>query len=165
MGREVYVKLARGRIPVPGDEVIGFVTRGAGVSVHRHDCTNAISLLGHPERILEVTWDLAAGTLFLVQIQVLALDREGLLSDITRVLADNGVNIIGANVTTNKERFAVSNFQFEMGDPAHLEHVINAVKNVRGVFEVARGGSAGTRVAPTRRSRPRPERAPAPDRA
>jgi guanosine-3',5'-bis(diphosphate) 3'-pyrophosphohydrolase len=148
MGREVYVKLARCCTPVPGDEVIGFVTRGAGVSVHRHDCTNAISLLGHPERILEVTWDLAAGTLFLVQIQVLALDREGLLSDITRVLADNGVNIIGANVTTNKERFAVSNFQFEMGDPAHLEHVINAVKNVRGVFEVARGGSAGTRVAP-----------------
>lgn len=145
MGRDVYVKLARCCTPVPGDDIIGFVTRGAGVSVHRRDCTNAASLFSHPERILDVQWDLGAGALFLVQIQVLALDREGLLSDITRVLADNGVNIIGANVTTNKERFAVSNFQFEMGDPGHLEHVINAVKAVRGVFEVTRGGASGGR--------------------
>jgi (p)ppGpp synthase/HD superfamily hydrolase len=75
--------------------------------VHRSDCTNATSLRSHPERIVEVSWDLGPGTLFLVQIQVLALDREGLLSDITRVLADNGVNILGANVSTNKDRFAV----------------------------------------------------------
>jgi GTP pyrophosphokinase len=77
-----------------------------------------------------------------VHIEVLALDREGLLSDITRVLADNGVNILGANVSTNKDRFAVLHFQFEMGDSTHLDHVTKAVKKVIGVFEIKRGGSA-----------------------
>ncbi len=142
MTGEVYIKLARCCTPVPGDEIMGFVTRGAGVSVHRVDCTNAQSLRSHPERIIDVEWDPGAGALFLVQIQVAALDREGLLSDITRVLADNGVNILGANVTTTKQRFAVSTFMFEMGDPAHLEHVISAVRGVNGVFDVVRGSSA-----------------------
>ncbi|CCI53177.1 RelA/SpoT family protein [Nostocoides jenkinsii] len=142
MGREVFVKLAKCCTPVPGDEILGFVTRGAGVSVHRSDCTNATSLRSHPERLVEVSWDLGPGTLFRVHIEVLALDREGLLSDITRVLADNGVNILGANVSTNKDRFAVLHFQFEMGDSTHLDHVTKAVKKVIGVFEIKRGGSA-----------------------
>ncbi|GAA1754830.1 bifunctional (p)ppGpp synthetase/guanosine-3',5'-bis(diphosphate) 3'-pyrophosphohydrolase [Nostocoides vanveenii] len=144
---DVWIKLRRCCTPVPGDEILGFITRGDGIAVHRVDCTNVKSLREHPERIIEVAWAPRAGSLFLVQIQVEALDRNHLLADITRVLSDNGVNILGAQVHTTKRRVAYSTFMFEMGDPAHLEHVLNAVRNVQGVFDVQRGAGAVQREA------------------
>ncbi|WP_460825652.1 RelA/SpoT family protein [Nostocoides australiense] len=139
---DVWIKLKRCCTPVPGDQIMGFVTRGDGIAVHRVDCTNVAGLQAHPERILEVEWAPRSGSMFLVQIQVEALDRNHLLADITRVLSDNQVNILGAQVHTTKKRVAYSTFMFEMGDPTHLEHVLNAVRNVQGVFEVTRGGGA-----------------------
>ena len=139
---DVWVKLARCCTPVPGDEILGFVTRGGGVSVHRTDCTNADDLRAQPERLVEVEWAPSENSVFLVAIQVEALDRHRLLSDITKILADEKVNILSASVTTSRDRVAISRFSFEMGDPKHLGHVLNAVRKVEGVYDVYRVTSA-----------------------
>src|SRR5665647_3268705 len=125
---DIWAKLAKCCTPVPGDEIMGFVTRGAGVSVHRVDCRNVEELRQQPERIVEVEWDVGPNTLFLVQIQVEALDRSRLLSDVTRVLSDHHVNILSATVSTTRDRVAMSRFIFEMADPAHLTQVLAAVR-------------------------------------
>jgi GTP pyrophosphokinase len=135
---DVLAKLARCCTPVPGDEIIGWITRGAGVSVHRADCANVENLQTQPERIVEVEWAPTAQSVFLVAIQVEALDRARLLSDITRVLSDYHVNILSAALTTTRDRIAKSRFTFEMGDPTHLGHVLKAVRSVEGVFDVYR---------------------------
>jgi GTP pyrophosphokinase len=135
-------KLAKCCTPVPGDNIMGFVTRGGGVSVHRTDCTNADDLQLQSERIIEVVWAPSPTSVFLVAIQVEALDRHRLLSDVTRVLADERVNILSASVTTSDDRVAISRFTFEMGDPKHLGHVLNAVRTVEGVYDVYRVTSA-----------------------
>jgi GTP diphosphokinase / guanosine-3',5'-bis(diphosphate) 3'-diphosphatase len=135
---DVWVKLAKCCTPVPGDPIIGFVTRGAGVSVHRADCTNAESLKSQPERLVDVEWAATAKSMFLVNIQVEALDRNRLLSDITKVLSDVHVNILAASLQTTRDRVAKSRFTFEMADPRHLGHVLKAVRSVDGVFDVYR---------------------------
>ncbi len=135
---DVWVKLARCCTPVPGDEVVGFVTRGRGVSVHRRDCVNADQLTADPDRLVEVEWAPTAGSLFLVNIQVEALDRSRLLSDVTRMLSDAHVNIMSATVTTTRDRVAVSRFSFEMADPKHLGHLLNQVRAVEGVYDAYR---------------------------
>ena len=135
---DVWVKLAKCCTPVPGDDVVGFVTRGRGVSVHRKDCTNAGDLLADPARLVEVEWAPTAGSLFLVNIQVEALDRTRLLSDVTRVLSDAHVNILSATVTTTRDRVAVSRFSFEMADPKHMGHLLAQVRSVEGVYDAYR---------------------------
>ena len=138
----VLVKLAKCCTPVPGDDILGFVTRGGGVSVHRVDCTNAAALQRQSERLIDVSWAPSPSSVFLVAIQVEALDRHRLLSDVTKVLADERVNILSASVTTSRDRVAISRFTFEMGDPKHLGHVLNVVRNVEGVYDVYRVTSA-----------------------
>ncbi len=135
---DVWVKVARCCTPVPGDEIIGFITRGNGVSVHREDCTNADALRREPDRLITVAWDPSAASVFLVQLQVEALDRNRLLSDITRAISDHHVNILAASVQTTRNRVATSRFTFEMGDPGHLDHVIAAILKVEGVYDVYR---------------------------
>ncbi|PWI42079.1 bifunctional (p)ppGpp synthetase/guanosine-3',5'-bis(diphosphate) 3'-pyrophosphohydrolase [Streptomyces sp. ICBB 8177] len=143
--RDVWVKLSRCCTPVPGDPIIGFVTRGNGVSVHRADCVNVDSLSQQPERIIEVEWAPTQSSVFLVAIQVEALDRSRLLSDVTRVLSDQHVNILSAAVQTSRDRVATSRFTFEMGDPKHLGHVLKAVRGVEGVYDVYRVTSGRAR--------------------
>jgi GTP pyrophosphokinase len=135
---DVWAKLARCCTPVPGDAIVGFVTRGHGVSVHRDDCTNIVSLSSEPERLLEVEWAPTAASVFLVAIQVEALDRSRLLADVTRVLSDAHVNILSASVSTSRDRVALSKFTFEMGDPKHLGHLLRAVRGVEGVYDAYR---------------------------
>jgi GTP pyrophosphokinase len=135
---DVMAKLARCCTPVPGDSIVGFVTRGSGVSVHRADCKNVEELLRQPDRMMDVSWAENAKSLFLVQIQIEALDRGGLLSDVTRVLAEHHVNILSASVSTRADRVALSRFVFEMGDAQVLEHLINAVRRIDNVYDVYR---------------------------
>ncbi len=144
---DVWVKLARCCTPVPGDPIMGFITRGNGVSVHRTDCTNAESLLSQADRLIEVEWAPSSASVFLVQLQVEALDRNRLLSDVTRVLSDQHVNILSASVQTSRDRVAISRFTFEMGDPGHLDHVMKAVRKIDGVFDVYR--ITGTKATPS----------------
>jgi GTP pyrophosphokinase len=139
---DVWVKLARCCTPVPGDDILGFVTRGHGVSVHRTDCANAVSLQGEPERLVTVEWSPTASSVFLVAIQVDALDRNRLLADITRVLSDAHVNILSASLVTTRDRVAVSKFSFEMGDVKHLGHLLASVRKVDGVYDAYRVNTA-----------------------
>jgi GTP pyrophosphokinase len=135
---DILVKLAKCCTPVPGDAIVGFVTRGSGVSVHQADCHNVQSLLQEPERMIDVEWAPSSKSVFLVQIQVEALDRSGLLSDVTRVLSEYHVNILSATVTTSSNRLALSRFVFEMGDTTHLDRVLNAVRRIDAVYDVYR---------------------------
>lgn len=135
---DILVKLAKCCTPVPGDDIVGFVTRGSGVSVHRSDCTNVKALKSDPARMIEVSWAPTSKSVFLVQIQVEALDRSGLLSDVTRVLSEHHVNILSASVSTTDDRLALSRFVFEMGDTVHLDRVLNAVRRIDAVYDVYR---------------------------
>ena len=135
---DILVKIAKCCTPVPGDDILGFITRGQGVSVHRSDCNNVQSLKREPERMIDVAWAPGSAGIFLVNIQVEALDRSGLLSDVTRVLSEHHVNILSATVHTSKQRLAISKFSFEMGDTTHLDRVLNAVRRIEGVYDVYR---------------------------
>lgn len=136
---DVLVKLARCCTPVPGDAVTGFITRGNGVSIHRTDCVNVADLKFHQgDRIVKVKWDPSAKSVFLVNIQIEALDRARLLSDITRTLSDQQVNILHAAVNTTKDQVAISRFTFEMADASHLDAVLSAVRRIEGVYDVYR---------------------------
>jgi GTP diphosphokinase / guanosine-3',5'-bis(diphosphate) 3'-diphosphatase len=135
---DVWVKLARCCTPVPPDAILGFVTKGGGVSVHRRDCTNAAELERQPERLLDVEWSPTAHSTFLVNIQVEAIDRARLLSDITMVLSDAHVNILSATLSTTRDRVAKSRFTFEMAEAKHLDTVLCAVRGVPGVFDAYR---------------------------
>ncbi|GII58199.1 GTP pyrophosphokinase [Planotetraspora thailandica] len=135
---DVWVRLSRCCMPVPGDDIVGFVTRGHGVSVHRTNCPNVEQLSAQADRLVQVSWSPGDDSVFLVAIQVEALDRPRLLSDVTRTLSDHHVNILSASVATSRDRVAVSKFTFEMGDPKHLGHVLKAVRSVQGVYDVYR---------------------------
>ena len=136
---DVLVKLARCCTPVPGDKIMGFITKGSGISVHRDDCRNASDLVEHQgERVVGVSWLAGAASIFLVNIQIEALDRARLLADVTRTLSEQHVNILSAAVSTSKDRVAISKFTFEMADAKHLDSVLAAVRNVEGVYDVYR---------------------------
>jgi GTP diphosphokinase / guanosine-3',5'-bis(diphosphate) 3'-diphosphatase len=135
---DLWVNLARCCTPVPGDEIVGFVTRGRGVSVHRADCPNAAALSQSEDRFLDVSWSAGKGTSFVVSIQVEALDRKKLLGDVATALSEQQVNILSATTTVGKDRVARLRFTFELADIAHLSSVLKGVKKVDGVFDAYR---------------------------
>ncbi len=137
---DMMVRLSRCCTPVPPDEIIGFVTRGRGVSVHRSDCANATSLSeGQPDRLIEVEWDGSVTGSFLATIEVKALDRPRLLRDIVNVLADHQINVVGTDtVTSGVDRTAKMKFDFEMGHPAHLEPLLHIIAEIDSVYDVYR---------------------------
>ncbi|MCP3936974.1 MAG: bifunctional (p)ppGpp synthetase/guanosine-3',5'-bis(diphosphate) 3'-pyrophosphohydrolase [Actinomycetia bacterium] len=140
------VRIARCCNPVPGDEIIGFVTRGRGVSVHRSDCTNAVELAAaQGGRLVDVEWDQAFGGSYVMSINVKALDRPGLLAEVTAALADSHVNILGAKTLTGGDQVSAMHFDFELFDPAHLEMLLRRVRSIDAVYEATRAGpeSAG----------------------
>ncbi|MEX2324971.1 MAG: bifunctional (p)ppGpp synthetase/guanosine-3',5'-bis(diphosphate) 3'-pyrophosphohydrolase [Nitriliruptoraceae bacterium] len=136
--RNMLAKLARCCTPVPGDTIVGFVTRGRGVSVHRADCPNITDLQREEDRFVPVDWSGESTASFLVSIQIEALDRKHLLRDITAVLGDLHINITSAQVVTRKDRVAVLTFSFELGDPAHLEYALRSIRGVDGVYDAFR---------------------------
>ncbi|MDH4139361.1 MAG: bifunctional (p)ppGpp synthetase/guanosine-3',5'-bis(diphosphate) 3'-pyrophosphohydrolase [Coriobacteriia bacterium] len=135
---DVLVRLARCCNPVPGDEIVGFVTRGRGVSVHRRDCPNAADLLRQTERLLEVEWDMSADSAYQVEIMVESVDRVGLLREVTIALTDAAVNILSASVNTSRDGIATMRFLFELGNMAQLQTLLQNVRGIEGVFEAER---------------------------
>jgi len=135
---DLLVRLARCCTPVPGDKLVGFVTRGRGVSVHRADCPNARDLLNSPERIIEVEWDSDASTVYNAEIHIEARDRTGLLRDVTLALAEGGVNVLSANIATDKQGIASMRFLFELGNMEQLAAVLARVRTLDGVFSADR---------------------------
>lgn len=137
---DVWVKLARCCTPVPGDDIVGFITRGQGVSVHQRSCPNAVRLEGlHPERFVRVSWsDEHSQAQYLVQIQTKALDRPGLLADLTKVMTEYRVNIVSASTVSTRDQVATARFSFHLAEMSHLNAVLAALRRVDGVFEAVR---------------------------
>ncbi|MGJ4088341.1 RelA/SpoT family protein [Corynebacterium macclintockiae] len=137
-------KLAKCCTPVPGDKIFGFITKGGGVSVHRTDCTNAEKLHQEPQRIIEVSWASSFhNAVFMVTIQIEGLDRNGLLSDVTRVISEQKVPIIATNSHTAGDRVATIRFTFEVSDTKQLGYMMNQLRNVEGVYDVYRVTTGG----------------------
>ncbi len=135
---DVMVRLSRCCTPVPGDEIMGFVTRGRGVSVHRTDCANAVSLAAQAQRLIEVEWDHDQTATFVVSVAVEALDRSDLLRDVAHVLSEHHINIIMSTSQTSSDRVARLRFDFELADPDHLDSLLKAVQRVDSVFDAYR---------------------------
>ena len=137
---DVWVKLARCCTPVPGDDIVGFITRGQGVYVHQHSCPNAVRLEGlHPERFVQVSWSSEhSQAQYLVQIQTKALDRPGLLADLTKVMTEYRVNIVSASTVSTRDQVATARFSFHLAEMSHLNAVLAALRRVDGVFEAVR---------------------------
>ena len=137
---DLLVRLSKCCTPVPGDPILGFVTRGRGVSVHRSDCSNAVSLaLGQAARLIDVEWDRdTVGTSFRAAVEVVALDRTRLLRDVANTLSDQHVNIVACSTHTGTDRVAKMRFEFELSDPSHLESVLRTIKKIDGVYDAYR---------------------------
>ncbi|HVC71439.1 MAG TPA: RelA/SpoT family protein, partial [Acidimicrobiales bacterium] len=136
---DVMVRLSRCCTPVPGDQIVGFVTRGRGVSVHRADCANASALAaGEQERLIEVEWDREGSTVFVASIEVLAFDRSRLLSDVTRVVSEHHLNIVASSSQTAPDRVSRMRFDVELADPGHLDSLLSSLKHLDGVFDAFR---------------------------
>ena len=143
---DVFVRLSRCCTPVPGDDILGFVTKGRGVSVHRADCANAVSLIeDEPTRMIDVEWSRTLpGTMFTAGVEVVALDRSRLLRDVANALSEQHVNIVACSTNTGSDRVAKMRFEFELADPNHLESVLRVIKSIDAVYDAYRivpGGS------------------------
>ena len=134
----LWVKLARCCTPVPGDEILGFVTRGQGVSVHARDCTNVKSLLQSPERIVPVSWSNQPGGSFVVSVYLEGLDRTGLLAEVSNTMAEEKVSMLSASMQTGKDRVFRGTVTFETPEVSHLDHLMKRLNRLPGVYEVRR---------------------------
>jgi len=135
----VLVRMARCCTPVPGDEIMGFVTRGRGVSVHRVDCANAASLAeGQRERVIDVDWDVETAGEFVALVEVKALDRPRLLQDVTATLSEHHVNILSSSSHAGGDRVARMRFEFELTEPSHLDTVLARLHGVESVYDAYR---------------------------
>jgi len=148
---DVLVRLANCCTPVPGDEILGFVTRGRGVSVHRIDCANAIALAqDQATRMIDVEWDREqTDKTFKAAVEVVALDRSRLLRDVANALGDHHVNIVSCETVTGDDRVARMRFGFELSNPAQLAAVLNTIKQIDAVYDAFRilpGGAAAQRA-------------------
>jgi GTP pyrophosphokinase len=136
---DLMVRLSRCCTPVPGDEILGFVTRGRGVSVHRADCANAVSLAdGQGDRLIEVDWDQQHQGTFVASIEVKALDRGRLLRDVAAAMSDHHVNILSSSSNTGTDRVSKMRFEFELADPSHLDSLLATLKGIDAVYEAYR---------------------------
>ena len=133
------MRIARCCTPVPGDPIIGFMTRGRGVSIHRTDCEIGASLArGHGERLIDVTWDDHSTGTFSVVVELKALDRSRLLQDVTHMLSDQQVNIVSCLTSTGPDRVSKMRFEFELGDPSHLEAILSGLRRIDSVYDAYR---------------------------
>jgi len=137
---DLLVRLSNCCTPVPGDEIIGFVTRGRGVSVHRADCANAVGLAEeHSGRMIDVDWDSETGPAhYRAGVEVVALDRSNLLRDVANALSDHHVNILACETLTGGDRVAKMRFEFELSNPAQLQAVVNRIKAINSVYDAYR---------------------------
>ncbi len=136
---QMLVRLSRCCTPVPGDEIMGFITRGRGVTVHRTDCTNAVALVREQkERVIDVDWDADSRGTFVASLVVEALDREWLLRDVSAALSDHRLNILHSETRTGGDRMCRMQFDVELGDPTQLDALVSSLKKIDCVFDAYR---------------------------
>ena len=128
--------------PVPGEKVVGFVTRGRGVSIHRSDCPNALKMLMEEDRKVEVTWDTAKDQAFLVRLDILVQDRRNMLRDITQAISDADTNVRAAEIRS-RETTPTGSFIIEVKNISHLNKTLKKIRRVKGVIEVGRSKGMG----------------------
>lgn len=140
---DVLVRLSKCCTPVPGDEIMGFITRGRGVSIHRSDCANAATFADDQSaRLVDVEWDgSTTDTVFRASVEVVALDRSRLLRDVANTLSEQHVNIVACSTHTGGDRVAKMRFEFELADPGHLDSVLRTIKKIDGVYDAYRSGT------------------------
>ncbi|HZK57406.1 MAG TPA: bifunctional (p)ppGpp synthetase/guanosine-3',5'-bis(diphosphate) 3'-pyrophosphohydrolase [Clostridia bacterium] len=134
----IMVRFAKCCNPVPGDDIMGYITRGRGVSIHRRDCLNLANTADAKERWVEVEWDVERPTDFQVGVQIKAEDRKGLLSDVTTVLSEMKISINTLNARTTKDQTAILNLILEVNDIEHLEKLMKKLKNLKSVIDISR---------------------------
>ncbi|WP_371370742.1 bifunctional (p)ppGpp synthetase/guanosine-3',5'-bis(diphosphate) 3'-pyrophosphohydrolase [Sporomusa aerivorans] len=134
----LMVRLARCCNPLPGDVIVGYITRGRGVSVHRADCPNILNNREEYERMIEVNWDIPGDTLYKVSIEITGMDRPNLLSDIMMIAADAKINVSSLNARVQKNKTAIINMDIGIGNLSQLEHIMTKMRRVQDVYNVHR---------------------------
>ena len=132
------VKLSKCCNPLPGDEIIGYITKGRGVSIHRKDCVNVKDLLKEENRIIDVSWVEEKQASYNVDIEIYANDRSGLLADVTKAISNIKANLVGVNARTGKDRIAVIELTVETKNIDELNGILKAIRKVDSVYEVKR---------------------------
>ena len=137
---DVLVRLSRCCNPVLGDDIIGFVTRGRGVSVHRRDCPNAADLMKEPERIIDVEWERSSDSTatFRIEVHIEAMDRMNLLRDVITILAQEGVNVLNSSSAVGNDGIVRMRYLFQVSDVGHVQAILQRIQEVDGVFEARR---------------------------
>ncbi|MCT4621464.1 MAG: bifunctional (p)ppGpp synthetase/guanosine-3',5'-bis(diphosphate) 3'-pyrophosphohydrolase [Marinisporobacter sp.] len=134
----ILVRFAKCCTPVPGDEIVGFITRGRGVSIHRADCVNILKETDSMDRFIEVEWNEDRQKSYETEIQIISADRKGLLSEVTNVISDIKLTVTAVNARTTKDRIAVVNLTIEITNIQQLDKLIKKIKAMQGVLDVYR---------------------------
>ncbi len=135
---DIMVRMAKCCKPIPGDEIVGYISLGKGITIHRRDCKNARALMKNPERFTKVGWQGLGGMAFRVEIMIEALDRNHLLEDLARTLSDSGVNIIGGAVQTLPDGVVRDRFTLEVGDVRQLDNILANIRSIHTVYDAFR---------------------------
>jgi GTP pyrophosphokinase len=136
--RDVLMQLSRCCNPVPGDRILGYITRGRGLTIHAVDCPNLEALDYDRERLVEVEWDSATPSTHAVKISVMAVDKTGVLANVSSAIAECRANISRAEIATREDRKAVLDFIVEISGTDHLDQVLKAIERVDGVITARR---------------------------
>lgn len=135
---DLYVRISRCCNPLPGDEIVGYITRGRGVSVHRKDCPNVRSLENEQERCIHVAWDIDRVDTYQVELELDAMNQRSLLNNVTMVVSESKVNISAINARTNRDGTAKINMSLEISSLEHMNDIMNKLQRIDGVLEVRR---------------------------
>ena len=134
----ILVKLAKCCNPIPGDQIIGYITRGRGISVHRDDCPNVLTNTDETNRMIEVAWDIATDSVYRVSVQITAVDQPGILANIMMVASEAKLNINALNVHVDKRKTAFINMGVDIRNAEQLEYIIAKFKAIKGIYNVDR---------------------------
>jgi GTP pyrophosphokinase len=135
---DIMVRMAKCCKPIPGDTIVGYISLGKGITIHREDCKNARALMKNPERFTNVDWRGLSGVAFRVEIMVEALDRNHLLEDLARTLSDSGANIVGGSMQTLQDGVVRDRFTLEVGDVRQLDNILANIRSIHTVYDAYR---------------------------
>jgi len=135
---DIMVRMAKCCKPIPGDDIVGYISLGKGITIHRRDCKNARALMKNPERFMTVAWRGLAGTSFRVDVMIEALDRNHLLEDVARTLSESGVNIVGGSMQTMPDGAVRDRFTLQVGDVRQLDNILANIRSIHTVYDAYR---------------------------
>jgi GTP pyrophosphokinase len=139
----MLVRMAKCCNPVPGDDIVGYITRGRGVSVHREDCKNLKNLAeSEPERIIDVSWERGRTESYQVDLRIDAVNKSALLNDITHIIKEEKINLLSVMARTSNQNRAVINLSLELSSTEHMYDIMKKIESISGVLNVSRSKPA-----------------------